>query len=162
MKSMAPAMKGIPALLRASDREAFIASKIEEHGCFGDPILREDWDGHTYLWNSGHAVHIATTNERPKRPLVLAEHGITEELCRMWIPGLDEERAMRLDLNTPQIVAPLEDRTIVLCGWWRLFKAIKLGITELPAIWLNAEDAEGCLVFHLSPEEHMTPEGGES
>ena len=135
-----------------TDREALIASKIEEQGGFGDPILREDRGGHTYLWNSGHAVHIATTEKRPKRPLILAEHGITEELCRTWIPDLDEERAMRLDLNTPQIVAQLEDRTIILCGWWRLFKAIKLGVKELPAIWLNAEDAEGCLVFHLTPE----------
>lgn len=152
MKSAVLTPPGVTDRETDSDREALIASKIEEHGSFGDPILREDRDGHTYLWNSGHAAYIATTSKRPQRPFVLAEHGITEELCRKWIPDLDEERAMRLDLNTPQIVAQLEDRTIVLCGWWRLFKAVRTETCELPAIWLNAEDAEGCLVFHLTPE----------
>ena len=152
MKSVALAMKGIPALLGATDREAIIASKIEEYGAFGDVILREDLFGHTYLWNVGHAAHIVTTSKRPQSPLVLAEYGITEELCRQWRPDMDEERAMRLDLTVPHIIAVLEDRTIILCCWWRIFKALRTGITELPAIWLNVEDAEGCLVFHLTPE----------
>nr|WP_309690241.1 hypothetical protein [Armatimonas sp.] len=151
-------MKGIPALLGAtdretySDREAIIASKIEEYGVFGDVILREEHFGHTYLWNVGHAAHIVTTSTRPQGPLVLADYGITEELCRQWRPDMDEERALRLDLTVPHIVAVLEDRTVILCCWMRLFKAVRTGVTELPAYWLNAEDAEGCLVFHLTPE----------
>ena len=135
-----------------TDREALIASKIEENGSFGDVILREELFGHTYLWNVGHAAHIVTTSTRPQSSLVLAEYGITEELCRKWRPDMDEERAMRLDLTVPNIVAVLEDRTIILCCWWRIFKALRTGITELPATWLNAEDAEGCLVFHFTPE----------
>ena len=138
--------------LRVTDREALIASKIEEYGAFGDVILREELFGHTYLWNVGHAAHIVTTSKRPESPLVLADFGITEELCLRWRPDIDEERAMRLDLSVPNIVAVLEDRTIILCCWWRIFKALRTGITELPAIWLNAEDAEGCLVFHLTRE----------
>ena len=151
-------MKGIPALLGAtdhethSDREALIVSKTEEHGSFGDVILREELFGHTYLWNVGHAAHIVTTSTRPQSPLVLADFDITEELCRQWRPDMDEERAMRLDLTVPHIVAVLEDRIVILCCWMRLFKALREGITELPAYWLNAEDAEGCLVFHLTPE----------
>ena len=149
-------MKGLQTPLGVTetsiDREALIASKIEQYGSFGDPILREDLSGYTYLWDVGHAIHIAQTNERPKRPLVLAEQGITEQLCRKWRPDIDEERAMRLDLNIPQIAVELADRTIILCCWWRLFKAVREGVTQLPAIWLNAEDAEGCLVFHLTPE----------
>ena len=106
-------MKGIPALLGAtdretySDREAIIASKIEEYGVFGDVILREDLFGHTYLWNVGHAAHIVTTSTRfttstrPQSPLVLAEYDITEELCRQWRPDMDEQKAMRLDLTVP-------------------------------------------------------------
>ena len=133
-------------------REALIASKIEEYGSFGDVILREELFGHTYLWNVGHAAHIVTTSTRPQSPLVLADYGITEELCRQWRPDMDEERAISLDLTVPHIVAVLEDRTVILCCWMRLFKALREGITELPAYWLNAEDAEGCLVFHLSPE----------
>ena len=138
--------------LGVTDREALIASKIEEYGTFGDVILREGLFGHTYLWNVGHAAHIVTTSTRPQSPLVLADYGITEELCRQWRPDMDEERAMRLDLTVPNIVAVLEDRTIILCCWWRIFKALRTGITELPATWLNAEDADGCLVFHLTPE----------
>ena len=65
-----------------SDREALIASKIEEYGAFGDVILREELFGHTYLWNIGHAAHIVTTSKRPESPLVLADYGITDELCR--------------------------------------------------------------------------------
>ena len=145
-------MKSTPALSGVIDREALIASKIEEYGAFGDVILREELFGHTYLWNVGHAAHIVTTSTRPQSPLVLAEFGITEELCRKWRPDMDEERAMRLDLSVPHIVAVHEDRTIILCCWMRLFKALREGITELPAIWLNAEDAEGCLVFHFTPE----------
>ena len=135
-----------------SEREALIAFKIEEYGAFGDVILREELFGHTYLWNVGHAAHIVTTSTRQQSPLVLADYGITEELCRQWRPDMDEERAMRLDLTVPHIVAVLEDRTVILCCWMRLFKALREGITELPAIWLNAQDAEGCLVFHLKPE----------
>ncbi|WP_395142957.1 hypothetical protein [Armatimonas sp.] len=145
-------MKGIPALSGASDREAIIASKTEEYGTFGDVILREELFGHTYLWNVGHAAHIVTTSTRPQSPLVLAEYDITEELCRQWRPDMVEERAMRLDLTVPHIVAALEDRTVILCCWMRLFKAVRMGVTELPAYWLNAEDAEGCLVYHLAPE----------
>ena len=138
--------------LGVTDREALIASKIEGYGAFGDVILREELFGHTYLWNVGHAAHIVTTSTRPQSPLVLAEFGITEELCRQWRPDMDEERAMRLDLTVPHIVAVLEDRTVILCCWMRLFKAVRTGVTELPAYWLNAEDAEGCLIFHLTPE----------
>ena len=145
-------MKGLPTPSQVTNREALIASKIEQHGSFSDPILREDRGGHTYLWNVGHAIHIAQTNERRKRPLVLADFDITEELCRQWRPDIDEEQALRLDLNVPQIALELADRTIILCCWWRLFKALREGVTQLPAIWLNAEDAQGCLVFHLTPE----------
>ena len=146
MKSAVLAPPGV------TDREALIASKIEEYGIFGDVILREDLFGHTYLWNVGHAAHIVTTSTRPQSPMVLADYGITEELCRQWRPDMDEDRAMHLDLTVPHLVAVLEDRTVILCCWMRLFKAVKTGVTELPAYWLNAEDAEGCLVFHLSPE----------
>ena len=139
-----------------SDREALIASKIEEYGAFGDVILREDLFGHTYLWNVGHAAHIVTTSKRPESPLLLADYGITEELCRQWRPSMDEERAMCLDLSVPHIVAVLEDRTVILCCWMRLFKAVRTGVTELPAYWLNAEDAEGCLIYHLEPEGETT------
>ena len=145
-------MKGIPALSGAKDRETFIASKTLEYGSFGDVILREELFGHTYLWNVGHAAHIVTTSKRPESPLTLADYGITEELCRQWRPDMDEERAMCLDLSVPQIVAVLEDRTVILCCWMRLFKAVREGVAELPAYWLNAEDAEGCLVYHMAPE----------
>ena len=138
--------------LGVTDREAFIASKIEEYGTFGDVILREELFGHTYLWNVGHAAHIATTSTRLQGTLLLSDYDITEELCRKWRPDIDEEWAMRLDLTVPQLVAALEDRTVILCCWMRLFKAVRTGVTELPAYWLNAEDAEGCLVFHLTPE----------
>ncbi len=140
------------APLGVTDREALIASKTEEYGSFGDVILREELFGHTYLWNVGHAAHIVTTSTRLLSPLVLADYDITEELCRQWRPEMDEERAMRLDLATPHIIAVLEDRTIIVCCWMRLFKALREGVTELPAYWLNAEDAEACLVFHLAPE----------
>ena len=153
MKSVAQAMKPIVlAPPGVTDREALIASKIEENGSFGDVILREELFGHTYLWNVGHAAHIVTTSTRPQSPLVLAEFGITEELCRQWRPDMDEQKAMRLDLTVPHLVAVLEDRTVILCCWMRLFKAVRTGVTELPAYWLNAEDAEGCLVYHLAPE----------
>ena len=152
MKTVALAMKGTPALSGAKDREALIASKTEEYGSFGDVILREELFGHTYLWNVGHAAHIVTTSTRPQSPLVLTDYDITEELCRQWRPDMDEERAMSLDLTVPHIVAVLEDRTVILCCWMRLFKAVREGVAELPAYWLNAEDAEGCLVFHLTPE----------
>ena len=159
-KSVAQAMKS--AVLTppgVTDREAIIVSKTEEHGAFGDVILREELFGHTYLWNVGHAGHIVTTSTRPQSPLVLADYGITEELCRQWRPDMDEERALRLDLTVPQLVAVLEDRTVILCCWMRLFKAVRTGVTKLPAYWLNAEDAEGCLVSHLAPE---TQEGEDS
>jgi hypothetical protein len=154
----APTLSGVAGM----DREALIALKIEQHSSFGDAILREDLFGHTYLWNVGHAAHIVTTSERQTQMLVLADFGITEELCRQWRPDLDEEKAMSLDLTVPQIVATLEDRTIILCCWWRLFKALRTAVTELPAYWLNAEDAEGCLVYHLAPESTESPEGEES
>ena len=153
MKSAVLAPTGV------TDREATIAAQIEYYNGFGDVILREELFGHTYLWNVGHAAHIVTTSTRPQSPLVLADYGITEELCRQWRPDMDEERAMRLDLIVPQLVAVLEDRTVILCCWMRLFKAVRTGVTELPAYWLNAEDAEGCLVYHLTPE---IPEGEES
>ena len=154
MKALAlEAMKSaVLTPLGVVDREALIASKIEEYGSFGDVILREELFGHTYLWNVGHAAHIVTTSTRPQSPLVLTDYDITEELCRQWRPDMDEERAMCLDLSVPQIVAVLEDRTVILCCWMRLFKAVREGVAELPAYWLNAEDAEGCLVFHLTPE----------
>lgn len=139
-----------------TDREALIASKIAYYEGFGDVILREDLFGHTYLWNVGNAAHIVKTSDRKTQPFVLADYGITEELCRKWRPGLDEELAMRLDLDTPQIVATLEDRTVILCCWLRLFKAVREGVTELPAYWLSSEDAEGCLTFHLAPEGETT------
>ena len=66
---------------------------------------------------------------------------------------------MCLDLTVPHIVAVLEDRTVILCCWMRLFRAVKEGVLELPAYWLNVEDAEGCLVFHLETEQS---EGEES
>ena len=156
MKSAVLAPPGVTDRETYSDREALIASKTEEYRAFGDVILREDLFGHTYLWNVGHAAHIVTTSTRPQSPLVLAEYDITEELCRQWRPDMDEERAMCLDLTVPHIVAALEDRTVILCCWMRLFKAVRTEVTELPAYWLNAEDAEGCLVYHLTPE---TPEG---
>jgi hypothetical protein len=145
-----------PPALYGAEREALIASKIAYYEGFGDVILREDLFGHTYLWNVGNAAHIVKTSNRQPQTLVLADYGITEELCRKWRPGLDEDMAMRLDLDTPQIVAVLEDRTVILCCWLRLFKAIRQGVTELPAYWLSPEDAEGCLVLHLEQE------GGES
>lgn len=152
-----PSMK--PPALQCADREVLIASretliasKIAYYEGFGDVILREDLFGHTYLWNVGNAAHIVKTSNRQPQTLVLADYGITEELCRKWRPGLDEELAMRLDLETPQIVAMLKDRTVILCCWLRLFKAVRHGVLELPAYWLSAEDAEGCRVFHLAPE----------
>ncbi|WP_395145147.1 hypothetical protein [Armatimonas sp.] len=148
-------MKPVVLVLAPSgvtDREALIASKIEEYGAFGDVILREELDGHTYLWNVGHATHLVRTSNRPQRPLVLAEHGITEALCLKWRPDLDEEKAMTLDLTVPHIALELADRTIILCCWMRLFKAVCEGVTQVPAIWLTAEDGEGCLVFYLAPE----------
>lgn len=134
-------------------REEAIQARTVQENRFGDRVLREEIDGYTYLWNVSHALHLARTTFPPSRPLVLSEFGITEALCRLWRPDLAgcEEKAMGLDLCVPQILAPLPDRTVILCCWLRLFKALRLGVDQLPALWLRPEDAESCLVAHFPP-----------
>ena len=62
--------------------------------------------------------------------------------------------------DAPLIVIELPGRTLVPWSWWRIFKALRIGLTRLDAVWLNTdgnEDAEGCLVFHLAPESEQMP-----
>jgi hypothetical protein len=139
------------------EREAIIAERIAHIEGLGDSYIREDIDGHTYLWNRNHAAYIADCGNGVRGEFNLAQEGITEGYFSARWPSLNREAAMSVEMGVPIIVGVFQMRRVLLCGAGRLWRALQEGLPTLPAIWFKPELAECCLVFHLDPKgERLT------
>lgn len=109
-----------------------------------------DADGSTYQWNVALGRQLAQ-----KRGKVIAfypaEFGITTEHIRGRYPELDEAYAMTCPLARPLLFVPFKGVSQLIDGWHRLFKAVVLGVLELPAYLLTEQEAEAALIGRTPP-----------
>ncbi|GAA4314670.1 hypothetical protein ACFQY7_36045 [Actinomadura luteofluorescens] len=59
---------------------------------------------------------------------------------------VDQDHAETVDLSHPLLAVPPSEvgTPIVIDGWHRLHKARQTGVTELPVVFLNADDERAC------------------
>jgi hypothetical protein len=58
---------------------------------------------------------------------------------------IDTDHATHVDLSGPLIVAPVPNGgMLIIDGWHRLYKALKIGVPELSAVVLTAEEELAC------------------
>lgn len=62
--------------------------------------------------------------------------------------AIDAEHAARVDLSEPLIVATVPTGgMLIIDGWHRLCKAVTIGLPELSAVVLTAEEERACRIF---------------
>ncbi|MGI5206176.1 hypothetical protein ACQEU6_31970 [Spirillospora sp. CA-108201] len=74
----------------------------------------------------------------------VSEIGALSALIRV-----DQDHAETVDLSHPLLAVPLPEvgTPIVIDGWHRLHKARQTGVTELPVVFLNADDERACRIM---------------
>ncbi|MEU5993850.1 hypothetical protein ABZ806_33175 [Spirillospora sp. NPDC047418] len=92
-----------------------------------------------WAWDVARAARAAT--RYPVSHANVSDIGALGALIR-----IDHEYAERVDLSRPLLAVPLpEVRTpIVIDGWHRIHKARQTGVTDLPVIFLDADDERAC------------------
>ncbi|GAA1772663.1 ParB N-terminal domain-containing protein [Nonomuraea bangladeshensis] len=62
--------------------------------------------------------------------------------------SIDTEHAAQVDLSEPLIVATVPNGgMLIIDGWHRLYKALTMGVAELPAVVLTTEEELACRIF---------------
>ena len=129
-----------------------------------DSFGMQDSDGWQYHWNVTRAIALA---EREGTPFCFypAQVGLTTEVVQASYPDIDPDYALTTDLSNPLILtlfrrhlARADERPQVqlLDGWHRLYKALTLGVTMLPANLLTEEQGRQVLFALLPPGEGVS------
>jgi len=92
-----------------------------------------------WAWDVALAARAATRH--PVTHANVSDIGALGALIR-----IDPEHAETVDLSRPLLAVPLPDvgTPIVIDGWHRIHKARQTGISELPIVFLNADDERAC------------------
>ncbi|MFG2091590.1 hypothetical protein [Spirillospora sp. NPDC048824] len=92
-----------------------------------------------WAWDVAVAARAAT-----RHPVKRAN---VSDICALGaLIRIDHDHAETVDLSHPLLAVPLPEvrAPIVIDGWHRIHKARQTGVTELPIIFLNADDERAC------------------
>lgn len=117
----------------------------------------ETLDGTLYIYDVNKALLL--TWNHPIYQLNLASAGITLEVVREKHVGLNIAHAASVNLNQPVMVIPhplermKDGRPVVLVmdGWHRIYKALRLGVPDVRVRALSWEEAESCILEKHTP-----------
>jgi hypothetical protein len=117
----------------------------------GDEKFEYQHEGHTYVWNVSKAWRLIEKTPREPAYFRPAEQGVT--VAHIWerYPSLDWTYAKTTDLSRPLLFVPFAGAAQMVDGWHRIARAVLEGVEELPAYLLTEEEANSCLLLHLSP-----------
>lgn len=107
-------------------------------------------DGTLRVWDVTEGNRIAAKGHA-LLDFPLGYHGMTEDKVRELYRGIDEEYAMATDLSKPLLLIPLGEECLIIDGWHRLFHAARLGLSGLPAYFLEPEEADAILLLEQPP-----------
>lgn len=120
--------------------------------CLTDQVysMEDEQGGGQWHWNVSEGRRLAEARGE-LFTISLQQLGVTVEFIRRQYHDMDEAYALTTDLSQPLLFVPFGGKDQLVDGWNRLFKAAFLGVDELLAYFLTAEEADACLLCQFPP-----------
>lgn len=107
--------------------------------------FHDEEDGKDYHWNATHGRELAVQAGHQIVIADLAQAGLTLEHILAIYPDLDVAHALALPLDAllePLLFVSHRNKHVLIDGWHRYYKAVAIGLEELPAYILTQEEAD--------------------
>lgn len=96
-----------------------------------------------WRWNITEALH-----RYGAKPAQLVDIASARQFLHAGLVRINPDRLNKADITRPILIAPTPDvpnHVIIIDGWHRVARALTRGFTDLPAIFLTADESESVL-----------------